>query len=67
MDAVGEQSELGPHHPLGHALQLVQIEVSVGAVALEQGRQPALAHAARGELRAQVSEHVHRLAGVARE
>ena len=51
VDAVRELRQLGPHHPLGDALQLVHVLVRVGAVALDQGRQPALADPAGRELR----------------
>ena len=64
MAAVREHRQLGPHHALGEALQLVHVDVGVRSVPIDQPDQPALADAARGELSPEVAEYVHRLTGV---
>ena len=65
--AVRECGELGPHRPLGDALELVGVAVRVGAVSLDERGQAALPDPAGRELRAQVAEDVRRLAGVGLE
>ena len=63
--AVGKRRDLRPHQPLAQALQLVGVGVSRrGAVPANDLGEPALARAARCDLRTEIAENLHGLTRV---
>ena len=62
--AIGQFADRLPHHRLRVRVQSLHIGGKVGAVALDERDQSFLGSRARGDLRAQVSQHLHGLSRI---